>query len=891
MSIAVGTHERNQSLEEFLFEAALSKSSAVERTTFLDGVCCNNPGLRARLEVLLEGHFQAEGFLAASTKKVEQKPSPTPAENETSAIYVGRYKLLEKIGEGGFGEVWRAEQREPVKRRVALKIIKLGMDTKQVVARFEAERQALALMDHPNIAKVLDGGATDTGRPYFVMELVRGVRITDYCDQNQLSTGERLKLFIQVCRAIQHAHQKGIIHRDIKPSNILVTLHDGVPVPKVIDFGIAKATQMELTDKTVFTQFRLFLGTPAYVSPEQAEMSSVDIDTRSDIYSLGVLLYELLTGQTPFDTQELLKAGLEAMQKAIREQQPLRPSTRLSGMRRDALTTTAKGRAADPPRLIQLVRGDLDWIVMKCLEKERARRYETANDLALDLQRHLRDEPIVAVPPSGLYHVRKLVRRNKLTFTALAVVLLGLCLALGISGWSLAKERAARLRALAAEGRQRILLAEAQSEAIKSRQVVQFLKDTLQVMPALGALSNNAAALGAKSSGAQEALNSDFASKVRKRLDEISRRISRDFINEPRSEVELRTSLATAYHEAGHFELMEQEARKTLEVSRSRLGEQDTAVPNSLVLVGDALMHLGRYEQAEAAAREALDLQAKFAGRDAPAAVNCLNLLGVILQRAGRLDEAERAFMEVLAHTRKRLGETNVDTLGPLENVGLVHGAQGRFEKSDALLRTAEQELRRVLELRQQLLPEDHEDIATSLNNLACVLRDQGRLAEAESMCQDALTRRRRQLGDEHPATVTSLDNMASILLAQGRLAAAETGFQMALGMRRKRFGEEHPAVAQSLNDLAEVWRQQGKLAEAEDGFQHALALRRRGLGALHPSTLESLLNLLQVLAEQSKFEQGDTLLKDFITPELEVQPRSAALLNVRASWSAFRRH
>ena len=272
-----------------------------------------------------------------------------------------------------------AEQKEPVKRRVALKIIKLGMDTRQVVGRFEAERQALAMMDHPNIARVLDAGATDTGRPYFVMELVRGIRITEYCDQNHLSTHERLDLFIQVCQAIQHAHQKGIIHRDIKPSNILVTLHDGVPVPKVIDFGIAKATQQELTDKTLFTQFQQFIGTPAYISPEQAEMSGLDIDTRSDIYSLGVLLYELLVGRTPFDAKELMQGGLDALRQMIREREPMRPSTRLNTLAGEELTTTARRRQTDAPKLVHLLRGDLDWIVMKCLEKDRTRRYETAN--------------------------------------------------------------------------------------------------------------------------------------------------------------------------------------------------------------------------------------------------------------------------------------------------------------------------------------------------------------------------------------------------------------------------------------------------------------------------------------------------------------------------------
>src|ERR1017187_886553 len=414
----------SQNREEALFALALEKP-ADKRAAFLDAVCEGDTALRQRLEALLAAHEQPETLLATQaeaarpTIKLDLADAPDEAVGQT----LGRYKLLERVGEGGCGVVYVAEQTEPVRRRVALKVIKLGMDTKQVVARFEAERQALAMMDHPNIAKVFDAGTTDTGRPFFVMELVQGIRITDYCDQNNLTTKERLDLFIKVCQAIQHAHQKGIIHRDIKPSNILVTMQDGAPVPKVIDFGIAKATEQRLTDKTVFTALGDFIGTPAYMSPEQADITSLDIDTRSDIYSLGVLLYELLTGKTPFDPKALLAQGIEAMRRAIREEEPRRPSARLTTLEEGELTTTARHRRTDAPKLVHLVRGDLDWIAMKCLEKDRTRRYETANGLAMDIQRHLSTEPIVARPPSKLYRFQKSVQRNKLAFAAAGAVM------------------------------------------------------------------------------------------------------------------------------------------------------------------------------------------------------------------------------------------------------------------------------------------------------------------------------------------------------------------------------------------------------------------------------------------------------------------------------------
>ena len=420
--------------EVAIFGAAL-QLPAGQRAAFLDEACAGDAALRQRVEAFLAAHEEARTFLEhpalgtvhASAEDGAPDPSEAPgltaAPSEKAGDRIGRYKLLEQIGEGGCGVVYMAEQEEPVRRRVALKVIKLGMDTRQVIARFEAERQALALMDHPNIAKVLDAGTTETGRPYFVMELIKGIPITRFCDENTLATEQRLGLFIQVCQAIQHAHQKGIIHRDIKPSNILVADHDGVPVPKVIDFGIAKATNDQpLTDRTVFTAFAQFIGTPAYMSPEQAKLSGVDIDTRSDIYSLGVLLYELLTGKTPFEPEQLVKAGLDEIRRIIQEEEPMRPSTKLQALAAAEQTAVAKRRQTQPPKLINQIRGDLDWIVIKALEKDRRRRYETANGLARDVERYLGNELVTARPPSKFYELQKLVRRNKVAcFSVLAI--------------------------------------------------------------------------------------------------------------------------------------------------------------------------------------------------------------------------------------------------------------------------------------------------------------------------------------------------------------------------------------------------------------------------------------------------------------------------------------
>jgi serine/threonine protein kinase len=453
-------------IEKALFDTALELDPAA-RAAFLEQACQGSAELRQRLEKLLAAYECTRDFFDI---KLVNLPGELPATNGATPIpgapdqrptgegentmVIGHYRLIQRLGEGGCGVVYLAEQETPIRRKVALKIIRLGMDTESVIARFEAERQVLALMDHPHIAHVLDAGATETGRPFFVMELVQGVKVTTFCNQDNLDTRQRLNLFIQICHAVQHAHQKGIIHRDIKPSNILVARHDGTFVPKVIDFGIAKATEGRLMDDTFHTAVNQFIGTPAYMSPEQADSSGLDVDTRSDIYSLGVLLYELLTGRTPFDSKKLIESGVDEMRRTLRESEPQPPSSLLTTMGNTELTQIAGQHHAEPPRLISSVQGDLDWIVMKALEKDRRRRYETANGLAMDVQRYLNNEPVIARPPSNFYKFQKLVRRNKITFLAITAVALALLIGFSISTWLYLQEHEARQRAVLAEEQQ-----------------------------------------------------------------------------------------------------------------------------------------------------------------------------------------------------------------------------------------------------------------------------------------------------------------------------------------------------------------------------------------------------------------------------------------------------
>ena len=651
-----------------------------------------------------------------------------------------------------------AEQQEPIKRRVALKIIKLGMDTKELVARFEAERQALAMMDHPNIAKVLDAGATATGRPFFVMELVQGAKITDYCDQNHLSTRERLELFVQVSQAVQHAHQKGIIHRDLKPSNILVTQQDGVPVPKVIDFGIAKATSGQLlADRTIFTAFEQFMGTPAYMSPEQAGMSGLDIDTRSDIYSLGVLLYELLTGTTPFETQELAALGIEAIRRIIREQDPPKPSARLITMVNSELTTTANRRQTEPPRLIRQVRGDLDWIVIKCLEKDRSRRYETANDLGADILRHLNHDPVIAGPPSSFYRLKKFVRRNQLAFGAGLVVAATLVIGLGVSTWLFLKEKTVRERAETAEKVQNLLRRKAESartnetiarqraetnekqtraEAIKRRQVAQFLKEMLQgVRPAIS--------LGRDTSIQREI------------LDHTVERIGRDLQANPEVEAELRNTIGDVYFALGEYELAETMIRDALALRRRDLGDDNLEVAESLNSLARVLCRRSRLLEAEAVQRQALALRKKLLPQTHPQVADSLGDLALILDDKGNYQEAETLNREALALRKQSMGNVHPMTATSLNNLAVVLYKQAKLPEAEDFYRQA-------LNTWTRVYTNEHLDMAPTLSGLGEVLADRGELDEAEDLLHKSLDIRRKYLGEAHPETADALGDLAS---------------------------------------------------------------------------------------------------------------------------------
>ncbi len=709
---------------------------------------------------------------------------------------VGPYTIVELIGEGGFGAVYKAEQEEPIRRTVALKVIKLGMDSKQILARFEVERQALTLMDHPSIARVFDAGTTEKGRPYFAMELVKGVPITEYCDEKSLTTSERIALFSKICHAVQHAHQKGIIHRDIKPSNVLVTIHDADPVPKVIDFGIAKATKEPLTEKTFSTGEYQFIGTPEYMSPEQAEMGQIDIDTRSDIYSLGVLLYVLLTGRSPFGRTTLRRVAYWEVQRIIREEDPPTPSQRLSRLGK-ALKEVAQTRCVSPTVLRRLIKGDIDWIVMKALEKDRDRRYQTASSLAADLLRHLKNEPVQAGPPGAAYRLHKFIRRNKVPVTAgglmAAALIVGFSFALfGFFQATKARDElrierdaaeTARIDAEAAragEERERRRAEKnekkARSEANRCAAVSAFLQEMLASVDPENALGREPT--------------------MRFVLDEAATRIEEGSLHEDSgAEAAVRMTIGKTYKALGLFGIAAVHLRKAESIWLRSLGGEAPETLRARSALGDLYCREGKYSLAETILRQTFETEKAVLGEEHVDTLVTMNRLGVSLWRQEKHDEAEAVHSRALEIQRRVFGDEHLSTLRSMTNLGTT--LLGRKRLDDA-----EKVLSHTLEIDRRVLGDIHPDTQKTMNNLALVYERKGDLARAEKLFRQALEMDRRVLGIDHPSTQIPLLNLIRVLAMQGRREEARSFVREQIAVRQ-RAASEADAEARALNDYA----------------------------------------------------------------------------------------
>lgn len=838
------TSANREKIKELLSRAA--QLPAKDRASFIRKSCGEDSATAAEAIDLL-ATLDDPKFMSAPTGVGLASALPDkPNSSESPGAQIDRYKLLQLIGEGGFGSVFMAEQTDPVHRRVALKIIKAGMDTKQVIARFEAERQALAMMDHPNIAKVLDAGATEAGRPYFVMELVRGEPVTSYCDDHEMPVRQRLELFREVCNAVQHAHQKGIIHRDLKPSNVLVTVADGEPMTKVIDFGIAKATGARLTDKTLFTEMHQLIGTPEYMSPEQSEVAGVDIDTRSDVYSLGVMLYELLAGTTPLERERLRATPLAEIQRLIREEEPPRPSLRVatlasSNVRWKTTPQNAKGgstqataievarrRNSEPVQLSRILRGDLDWIVMKCLEKDRARRYETAIALSDDLGRFLANLPVLATPPSRTYKLRKFVARNKVLIGAVMAV--GLALVLGtivslIGFWR--ATQAERIAVLRSE--------ESSREAAKAQAVNNFLQEMLS------------------SANPERALGHEVT--IRQAVDDAAAKIDAGSLkNQPGVEADLRFTIGSTYLSLGLYTEADRHLRSALAMHRSLPGDTATAVAFDLDILANIADAQGKHAEQEAFMRECVAILKRLHPEGHPELAGAEQDLGAAMRTQGKFAEAETHYRAGLEMRRRLFGSEHELVAQSLNSLALL--AQNRRD-----FVTAERLFREALDMRRKTLGTPHPVVADALNNLGNLYHELARYDEAEPLLRECLEMRRKLFGPDHPAVAQALNNLGNVIYDKKiDPALAEPLYREALAIWRKTLPADHLNIAIVLDELSSTIMQKSP-SEAESLTRESLAIRQAKLPPNDQHVLTCTANLGESLAGQGKFEEAEPLL------------------------------
>jgi len=728
-----------------------------------------------KIKSLLSNEKKAQS--SSEDIKATKTISPSSA---SSPEVIGNYRIIQKLGGGGMGEVYEAEQTEPIRRRVALKIIKWGMDTGQVVARFESERQALALMDHPSIAKVFDAGATEKGRPFFVMECVKGVPITDYCDTNRLNNRQRLDLFIQVCEGIQHAHQKGIIHRDIKASNVLVTIQDDRPVPKIIDFGVAKAISQRLTERTMFTELGQLIGTPEYMSPEQAEMTGLDVDTRTDVYSLGVLMYELLVGVLPFESDELRRVGFDEIRRRIREQEPLKPSTRLTTPGFDT-DHAIKSRQTDLSALTKQLKGELDWITMKAMAKDRMQRYASASELAADVTRYLKHEPVIAGPPSAMYRVRKYVRRHKVGVAAAAMVVLALLV--GVTGATVGLIRARKAEQIA------------KAEAAKANAINQFLQNTL--------------------SSANPIEGSDRDITVLEALKQATDKIPQSFPDQPEVEAELKHNIGITYLRLGHYDEAEELLTSSLNMWQELRGPNHADLASPLTSLAVLRHEQGNYEDAERLYREALSIKHKQHGEEHEDVMSILNNLALVLQDKGDLVAAEQHFRKILEIDRKIWGEKHLYVAVDLNNLGRLLKEKENYQEAEPFLRKAVEILKE----------EQHPWLSISLGNLGELMAEKGDYMNAEPIFVEAVMLGERKLGRENQDVAKLRTKYGFCLIKLERLEKAEEQLLLALPILRNSLGEQNEWTQKTIGYLVELYAAWGKEEVAKE-YQKLLISR-----------------------------------------------------------------